>query len=160
MKSKIHLILLIILTVFYSCSKDELGNLEGLTFTIVSDNDSQSSFSLSSTNIVNDSEIMGYDTLTHTFLFDDKAKNRILDFKTSGFAVAVGGEIIYFAQFIPGYSSQSCETCIRIEPYSLNNTYRVELGYPGGVQFPEHDPRNHYRIIGILKKDNRLITID
>jgi hypothetical protein len=161
MKNKTVMFLLFaIAIVLTNCKKEDENNLKGLTFTLLEEPGYHSSIRLSDINIVNYKEILGYDSTQFTFLLDDKAKERILEYKTSSFAVAVDGVIVYFASFIPGYISQSCYECIRIEPYSLNNKYRVELGYPGGIEFAYEDPRNDEKILNILERDGKLIGLE
>lgn len=160
MKTKI-LISIFLAVLFIACEKnEEMSNLKGLTFTLFQEPGMHSSLELDG-NIVNYNEILGYDSTIHTFLLNDKARERILKYPTSSFAVAIDGMIIYIANFIPGYSSTSCEQCIRIEPYSADNKYPVELGYPGGTNlFTGVDSRNDERIIEYLKPDNKLINIE
>jgi hypothetical protein len=108
-------------------------------------------------------EILGYDSTKHIFLLSDEAGKRIRDqiypVSPTPFAIAVLDEIIYVANFIPGYSSMSCNRCITIEPYSYNNQYSVSLGYPSSNYYTGVDPRNDSRIIAQFKKDKKLITI-
>lgn len=161
MKYKTYIALLIVLGAFLAnCRKDDEDSQNGLTFTLLDRAEDGSYVKLTKKNIVNNNEIIGYDSLQHIFWLNDEAKERILEYKTCLFAVAVDGAIVYFASFIPGYISQSCDTCIRIEPFSLNNKYRVELGYPGGIEFPNDDPRNEERIIYALKRDGKLMYIE
>ncbi len=142
-----------------NCEEDEHDNLNGVNFTLFNEPGMQSGITLSNTNIVNYDEILGYDSTSHVFLLNDKAKERIINYSTSSFAVAVDGSVVYMASSIPGYSSVSCFECIRIEPFSTDNKYPVELGYPGGSGFTGIDDRNDERIIEVLKRDNKLINI-
>lgn len=161
MKNKLILVLILAFVVLLTnCEEDDQNNLKGVNFTLFSEPGMQSSITLSNTNIVNYDEILGYDSTLHVFLLNDKAKERILNYSTSSFAVAVDGTVVYMASFIPGYSSISCFECIRIEPFSADNKYAVELGYPGGDGFTGVDNRNDERIIEVLKRDNKLISID
>lgn len=114
-------------------------------------------------NIVSYNEIEGYDSAKCIFLLSATAGERIRskDYPVTPtqFAIALDGEPIYIANFIPGYSSLSCDDCITIEPYSYDNKFRIMLGYPGSGSFPGKDPRNDKRIIQRLKKDHKLIEI-
>ena len=156
-----RILLIIFFAVFFTdCEKkEETSDFKGLTFTLFQESGMHSSLRLGE-NIVNYCEIIGYDSIIHTFFLNDRARERILKYPTSSFAVAVDGTIIYIANFIPGYSSTSCEQCIRIDPYSVDNKYRVELGYPESNLYTGDDPRNDERIIKLLKQDNKLINID
>lgn len=158
--SKTMFLLLALTVVLTSCEKEEVSSLKGLTFTLLEEPSFHSSIKLSNINIVNYNEIIGYDSTQHIFFLDDKATKRILDYRTSSFAVAVDGIVVYIASFIPGYTSRSCDDCIRIEPYSLNNKFQVELGYPSGIEFLNEDPRNNEKILHILKSDGKLIVFD
>lgn len=113
-------------------------------------------------NIVSYDEILGYDSTECIFLLRDVAGDRIREkeypVSPTWFVVALDGEKIYIAGFIPGYSSLSCADCIAVEPFSYNNRYRMTLGYPGGGYFSGTDPRNDARIISRLKADNKLIN--
>ena len=114
-------------------------------------------------NIVSYNEIEGYDSANCIFLLSSTAGERIRSknypLTPTPFAITVDGESVYIANFIPGYSSLSCEDCITIEPYSYDNKFRIMLGYPGSGSFPGEDPRNDKRIIQRLKKDHKLTEI-
>ncbi len=161
MKFFINTLLLFYLFLFPNCEKHEgVPSYNGLTFTSFQESGLSSSIKLGE-NFVNYNEVMGYDSTKYIFLLNDRAKERILKNSTSSFVVTVDGLQIYIAVFIPGYSSISCFECVRIEPFSHNNKYLVELGYPGDTSlFTGVDLRNDERIIACLKRDNKLIEID
>jgi hypothetical protein len=159
------LILVIVTLVCFSlsCEKyDSLYDLNGVTFTKILA-ETYPEYKLDG-NIVNYNEIFGYDSTKHIFLLSDNAGERIrkenYPVSPTRFAVAVNGELIYIANFIPGYSSASCFDCITVEPYSYDNKYRVLLGYPTSDFFSGIYPRNDTRIISRLKKDKKLFDID
>lgn len=114
--------------------------------------------------IVHYDEILGYDSVSHTFLIDNEAGERIRDvwFPTSGigFIFALDSTLIYKAYFVPGYSSMALFNEVCVEPYSYRNKYRFNLGYPGPDYYTGDDPRNDHRIIERLKVDGKLIEID
>ena len=111
-------------------------------------------------NIVNYEEILGYDSLNYTFLLTDEAGKRIRSIiypvSPISFGIAIDGEVIYVAYFIPGYSSMSCHQCITIEPYSYNNKYKVYLGYPPlSEYYTGIDPRNDKKLyLDLLRMTN------
>lgn len=162
MKNSISIIAIILCFLLVSCERNESAkDSDGVTFTkIISETDGN--YELDG-NIVSYNEIEGYDSTKHIFLLTSKAGERIrsINYPVSPtrFAVAVDGELIYIANFIPGYSSMSCDECIAIEPYSYDNKYWVKLGYPGSNHFSGTDPRNDKRVIQRLKRDNKLIKI-
>jgi hypothetical protein len=163
MKNGIGFICVIVFCFFAGCEKNESTNgLNGVTFTGISSEEG-GDFELDG-NIVNYNEIIGYDSTDYIFLLSEEAgeRIRIKDYPVSPtrFAIAVDGILIYVANFIPGYSSMSCEDCLTIEPYSYDNKYSVELGYPGSNFFSGIDSRNDKRIILRLQRDNKLIDID
>ena len=47
-----------------------------------------------------------------------------------------------------------------VEPYSYDNGYRFNLGYPGPDYYTGDDPRNDHRIIERLFLDKKLIEIE
>lgn len=158
------LILTAVAFIFFTsgCKKNLSGDLVGVTFTYISAKTYP--FYKLGGSIVNYNEILAYDSAKHIFLLSDIAGKRIRKEKYPvsplPFAIAVDGELIYIANFIPGYSSMSCSDCITIEPYSYDNKYRVELGYPGPGYFKGIDPRNDNKIISRFKKDNKLLAIN
>jgi hypothetical protein len=163
MKKGIGFICVIVFCFSAGCEKNESSNSSnGVTFTRISSEDG-GDYELDG-NIVNYNEIIGYDSTEYVFQLSEEAGERIrsIDYPVSPtrFAIAVDGKLIYVANFIPGYSSMSCEDCLTIEPYSYNNKYNVQLGYPGSNYFSGIDPRNDKRIILRLKRDNKLIDID
>lgn len=143
---------------FFTC---DAYNYSGVTFTNIKRE--EGTYKLDR-NIVVYSEIIGYDSTEHVFQLKDNAGARIRDIdypvNPTQFAIAVEGEIIYIANFIPGYSSMSCDHCITIDPYSYSNNYKVMLGYPGASSFfSGNDPRNDIRIIERFKEDNKLKSL-
>jgi hypothetical protein len=145
MKNVISFIGIILFCFSTGCEKNESqNNLDGVTFARIL-SEAGGDYELDG-NIVNYNEIIGYDSTEYIFLLSEKAGERIRskDYPVSPtrFAIAVDGDVIYIANFIPGYSSISCENCITIEPYSYDNKYRVILGYPGSDYYSGIDPRN------------------
>ena len=142
-----------------SCQKDENENTEtGLYF---------SSINEISEIIVKNNEIAGYDSTKHIFRITESAWNRIKG-KISpvypdphiGFNITLNNEIIYRAQYIPGYYSTAyfnIITFILIEP----NLVYIELGYPPStLYFTGIDYRNDPKIITQLRNENKLIEIE
>ena len=163
MKNIMIPILVIVVCLSAGCNKDDyISNHIGVTFTKI-DTETETNYILDG-NIVYDNEIVGYDSTQHIFLLSEAAGERIRSeeypVSPTPFAIAVDGDLIYIANFIPGYSSISCEDCITIEPYTYDNKYRVILGYPSSNLFSGIDPRNDERIILRFKRDNRLIDIE
>jgi hypothetical protein len=158
MKNSIILITLILCCFSSSCKKENSNpNLDGVTLSKVKS--ITPPYELGS-NIVDYKDIIKYDSTEHIFILSDIAKERIGNVQypvtPTPFAVALDGNVIYIANFIPGYSSVSCETCITIEPYSADNQFMVNLGYPGSDYFSGSDPRNDSRLINRFRIDNKL----
>ena len=157
------LTLLVILPI--GCEKNDSSDkfIGGVTFTnIVSGTDNDY---LSDSIIVSYDEIIGYDSAQYLFLLSETAGERIRSVRypvsPTRLAIAVDGDIVYIANFIPGYSSILCEECITIEPYSYDNKYRVKLGYPApSGLYSDTDPRNDERIISRFKRDTKLMDIE
>ncbi len=160
--SKNFILAIVAITISNGCEKDDLRNTSGVTFTEIT-NYYSSSINFGN-NLVEYNEILGYDSSKHVFSITNDAGERIRkqDYPTTPtpFAIVVDGELIYIANFIPGYSSASCYECISVEPYSYSNKYRVELGYPSSSFYTGSDPRNDFRIISRFEKDKKLIYID
>ena len=158
MKYSITLIALVLCCFSDSCKKVNLNpDLNGVTFTELKS--TTSPYELGS-NIVDYKDIIKYDSTEHFFILSDIAKERISKAQypvtPTPFAIALDGKVIYIANFIPGYSSMSCESCITIEPYSADNQFMVILGYPGSDYFSGPDPRNDSRLITRFRTDNKL----
>ncbi len=158
MKNSITLITLILFCFSNSCKKENTNpELNGVTFSKIKSINPP--YELVS-NIVDYKDIIKYDSTEHIFILSEIAKERIKNVKypvtPTPFAIALDGKVIYIANFIPGYSSMSCETCITIEPYSADNEFMVNLGYPGSFYFSDSDPRNDSRLINRFKTDNKL----
>lgn len=155
------LILATFILAFFSicCEKDKpKPDLSGVTFTSVKS--IKPPYKLIN-NIVEYKEILGYDSTEYVFILSEEAGERIRKVQypvsPTPFAIALDGEVIYIANFIPGYSSMSCETCITMEPYSADNKFRMVLGYPGSDYFTGPDPRNDTRLITRFNNDSKLI---
>jgi len=137
-------------------------DLTGVTWAHINANDTGNIF-IDSVIVCYD-EILGYDSALHTYLIDPIAGERIRSilYPTSGscFVVAVDSVTIYTALFFPAYSSGIAPNEICVEPYSGNNKYRFELGYPTPDLYSGEDPRNDSRIISRFKEDNKLIVLD
>ena len=157
--SKILILAIAAVFISFSCEKnnDEFG--EGVTFTEIVD-DSTNPLTLGD-HLVDYAEIIGYDSSMHMFSLTDEAGERIRSqhypVTPTPFAVAVDGELIYIAHFVPGYSSIAFYEGIRVDPFSYNNKYVMELGYPTSDLYSGTDPRNDDRIISRLEKDDKLI---
>ena len=164
MKTIIVTTLILLMILPMGCEKNDSANTHsGVTFTnIVSETDNDY---LSDSIIVSYDEIIGYDSAQYLFLLSETAGERIRSVRypvsPTRLAIAVDGDIVYIANFIPGYSSILCEECITIEPYSYDNKYRVKLGYPApSGLYSDTDPRNDERIISRFKRDNKLMDIE
>jgi hypothetical protein len=158
MKNSITLVALILCCFSISCKKENSNpELNGVTFSKIKS--ITPPYELVG-NIVDYSDIIKYDSTDHIFILSDIAKERINKVEypvtPTPFAIALDGNVIYIANFIPGYSSMSCETCITIEPYSADNQFMVNLGYPGSDYFTGPDPRNDSRLITRFVTDNKL----
>lgn len=158
MKYAIILITFVLCCFSIHCKKENLNpDLNGVTFSKVQS--ITPPYKITS-NIVDYKDIIAYDSTEHIFFLSDFAKDKIYQVKypvtPTPFALALDGKVIYIANFIPGYSSMSCETCITIEPYSADNEFMVNLGYPGSNYFSGPDPRNDSKLITRLKTDNKL----
>jgi hypothetical protein len=144
------------------CEKESSRhNLKGVTFNNIL-LESNSTYKILE-SIVSYDDIIGYDTTNHIFHLSKKAGDKIREEKypstPTPFAILVDGEIIYIANFIPGYSSISCWECISVEPYSYDNKFRIQTGYPAAYYFTGEDPRNHSKILTKFSEDNKLIAI-
>jgi hypothetical protein len=161
MKNILVFAVLVLVVFSPSCEKNESSNnSNGVTFTRTA---TEMNIILDE-NIVSYNEILGYDSTNYIFLLSAKAGARIrkenYPVTPTRFAVSVDGELIYIANFIPGYSSMSCIDCISLEPYSYDNKYRMVLGYPSSDLFSGIDLRNDSRIISRLQRDNKLVKIE
>jgi hypothetical protein len=163
MKNVKPFILISIVLALNNCEKEpSKQNLKGITFNHII-LDGQSSYKILD-NIITYDEIISYDSSDHIFLLKNEAGERIRDEKypatPTPFAVSVDGEVIYIANFIPGYSSLSCWECISVEPYSYDNKFKVQVGYPATYYFTGDDPRNNTKIINKLLADKKLRSIE
>lgn len=71
----------------------------------------------------------------------------------------VQGETLYSGKFFPFYSEE-VPCGIIIDPYSTGNTLAIRIEYSlCGTGSLLSDPRNDKRIISILQKDNKLVSI-
>lgn len=112
------LIIILLASLSISCEKKpKTPEYNNLTFTLYR----EPGFTSLGENFVTYNEIIGYDSSTHVFLLTENTKARIQDTPNRAFAVAVDGVQIYKVNLIPGYTSASCNQCIRMEPFSLNN---------------------------------------
>ena len=161
MKTNLLLLIATCLLLFAACDEEkETPNFDKMTiFTFEA---SLSSITQPESEIiVNYDEIIGYDPALYTFVFDDNAKTRIENNSGSTVAIGIDGEVIYVIKLTPSTSSFSYTDYLRIDPYSLNNRFKVELGYPEGMaEFTGEDLRNHERLIEFLRNDNKLITLE
>lgn len=160
MKTISQLILIILLAVSFSCSKNKSYEPLDISY--------QAKISINDSNIVNDmiyyKDIIGYDTSNYTFLVDSNAVKRLKKyFYPNGglpFTVNVLGEKIYSGKFFPLYS-QTMPYGITIDPYRIGNKLTVNIDY--GFCRTDNDLidlRNDKRIISILQKDKKIIKID
>lgn len=160
--TKPHILFTVIIFAFYCCEiESSKQNHKGVTFNHIL-LEGNSTYKLLE-SIVNYDDIVGYDSTNHIFQLSREAGDRIREAKypstPTPFAIAVDGEIIYIANFIPGYSSLSCWECISVEPYSYDNKFRVQMGYPATFYFTGEDPRNHQKLVTKFKEDQKLISI-
>lgn len=165
----IPILAILVIIAFSGCKKnDSIENvtdpelsIEGITWSqfIV---DINNEFIVDSV-IVEYGEILGYDSTNHIFLLAENAGDRIREnqYPASGrsFSIALDGEVIYTLKFMPGYSSMILTDIVCVEPYSLDNSYEVKLGYPSDEYFTESDPRNNERIISKLIADDKLMSV-
>jgi hypothetical protein len=116
--------------------------------------------------LVKYNEILGYDSINYIFRVTESAWNRINHKITPsypdphfGFGITLNSQIIYSAQYIPGYYSMSYNNIITFM-LSEPDLIFIRLGYPSSSDhFSGVDYRNDSRIITQLKKDNKLIAI-
>jgi hypothetical protein len=160
MKTSNQIILIILLAVSYSCSKDKSYEPLDISY--------QAKLSVNDSTIINDmiyyKDIIGYDTSNYTFLVDSNAVKRLKNYFFSNgglpFTVNVLGEQIYSGKFFPLYS-QTLPYGITIDPYTIGNKLTVKMDY--GLSNTENeliDSRNDKRMISVLQKDNKIIKID
>ncbi len=118
------------------------------------------------TVIVKNDEIIGYNSIEYAFLLKNEAWQRLDDEITPMypdphfyFGVALNREVIYRADFIPYYYSQSYTDIITFWMESPNLVY-ITLGYPPS---PEHfigeDLRNDERLLNFLKQENKIFSL-
>jgi hypothetical protein len=148
-----------------SCEKDSGSGLEIYLLTDFQKKSSSSeiisgSEKLSKNPIISYNEIISYDSTNHYFQIDaSKAQEfnqKSWSVQGTAFSLTINKSIIYSGYFMPGYSSLGLDW-IAIDPLSINSKIRVGLGYPGDwAQLQNRDPRNDYRIINQLLKDNKL----
>jgi hypothetical protein len=105
-------------------------------------------------------EIISYDSTDHYFQIEttkaQELNHQNWSVQGTAFALTINKSIIYSGYFMPSYSSLGLDW-ISIDPLSIDSKIRVSLGYPGDwSQLANRDPRNDYRIISLLKKDNKL----
>jgi len=156
---------LMILFSMVNCSKNDNHEdpIEPVSITY------QAKLNINTEGIINDridyNEILGYDTALFSFLLEENAVIKINGyfFPSGGlpFTLKVKGEEIYSGLFFPSYSSNT--PCgYLVEPViGGNNTMNIRLDY--GLCLAEGqiiDNRNDRRLIDILTKDNKIITID
>jgi hypothetical protein len=128
----------------------------------------QAKLNINSEGFINDridyNELLGYDTTIFSFLLEESAASKINGyfFPSGGlpFTLKVKGEEIYSGLIFPSYSSNT--PCgYLIEPIiGGNNIMNIRLDY--GLCLAEGqmiDNRNDRRLIDILTKDNKIITI-
>ena len=108
-------------------------------------------------------DIESYNAKDYIFSFSENAKSIIKTLPHSGhqsaFAVVANNELIYTAYFWAGYSSLSCDW-ITMDPTGIE--YRgegfISVGYPGPLPGSNIvDNRNDPRILGIFRRDHKLI---
>jgi hypothetical protein len=151
--------------VLISCEKDSETGLEVYLLTDFQKKSSSpeiisGSEKLSDNPLITYNEIVMYDSTEHEFeLAPSKARElNNISWSVTGtaFALTINKSIIYSGYFIPGYSSLGLDWLV-IDPLSVDSKIRISLGYPGNwTQSGSRDPRNDYRIISYLQKDNKL----
>lgn len=122
-----------------------------------------SSVELKDKPLISYSDFKSYDAKEYIFKISDRASKAVesLEHDVSGlpFAVVADNQLIYSGYFWPSYSSAMCQWIV-IDPFMISgkNELRLRLGYPGpveGVEIP--DERNHELILGIFRRDGKLI---
>jgi hypothetical protein len=115
------------------------------------------------TPIIEYADLLSYTPREYVFKITDKAKEIVANLPHSvfglGFAVKANNTLIYTGYFWPSYSSLACSWVVADPLWtSMNNSLKIELGYPGlmeGVTIP--DKRNDNRILDIFRRDDKLI---
>ncbi|GET24783.1 hypothetical protein [Prolixibacter sp. NT017] len=158
MKTQVSFFLTILLVGMMSCQKDDKSAANaGIHFT---KNEKVSDV------IVSYDEIVGYDSTRYIFQVTPTAWNRLKkEISPSypdphfAFGVALHQQLIYSAKYVPGYYSSSQRdviTFLLVEP----DLIYLKLGYPSSPGlFTGEDSRNDSRLIGQLKKDDKLTEI-
>jgi hypothetical protein len=106
------------------------------------------------------SDILSYDSNSHTFKITEKAKNAVnsLTHPVFGvpFVIKANYVIIYSGYFWPSFSSATCDWTI-IDPIMIDfhKGLKVELGYPWPWESVP-DRRNDQRILDIFSSDHKL----
>lgn len=114
--------------------------------------------------LINETDIIAYDTATHSMQLTAEARQRIdeLDFPVNGrpFVICVNETAIYAGAFWPLYSSLSAPNIVVIVTPLLksDNSLELTLGYPGPDFFEGEDPRSDPRILDALEKSDKLLS--
>jgi hypothetical protein len=105
-------------------------------------------------------DIKYYDSSEYYFKIEHSKAEELnhKDWSTKGtpFALTINKSVIYSGYIMPGYSSSGVQW-FTMDPFSIDDTIFMSLGYPGDyAQLSSIDPRNDERIIYLLKNDNKL----
>ena len=158
MKTQAFFLLTVLLVGMMSCQKDDKSDAyAGIHFT---KNEKLSDV------IVSYDEIVGYDSTRYIFQVTPTAWNRLKDKISPGypdphfaFGVALHQQLVYLAKYVPGYYSSSQHDVITFLLVQPDLVY-ITLGYPSSPGlFTGEDLRNDSRLIGQLKKDDKLMEI-
>jgi hypothetical protein len=148
-------------------TNDVIGNLE--FYLITSFDTLKNTYKINAQSVkygdaalIENDDIISYDSANYTFKISDAAKLKIKNLKHSvrglAFGVVANKNLIYTGYFWPGYSSLSCDWIV-IDPLfvDLKSEMNVRLGYPGYSDYMKiTDYRNDKRIIDILTRDKKL----
>jgi hypothetical protein len=115
---------------------------------------------LASTPIVNDRDIRYYRQSDHIFKLKRSIKEDIRNYGAStGFAVTVDKDPVYYGMFHPAYLSSITFGLATIDPIIFVNEDELRLSYvgmTGDPQMAQLDKRNDSRLLSALRATDRL----
>lgn len=162
---KILVILTIFLSILVSCEKDsgfglEIYFLDDYKTPLYSKEIIAGSEKLSKTPIVYYHDIIYYDSTDYYFKLEiskaDELKHLNWSADGKAFSLTINKSIIYSGYFDTNSSSAGVDWIV-INPYSIDSSVPIRLGYPvEPSRLVSNDPRNDDRIINLLRKDNKL----
>jgi len=171
MKKLFNIILLSAL-ILPSCEKQDIYPGDSLEIYLLKDYKTvqgsaeiiKSSITLENYPLVGYKDILGYDSANYEFKISDtvarEIRNMTMPLAGTAFAVAIDKEVIYSGYFWTVLSSISCDWMVILTSNIsyLDPGLKIDLGYPGEINdLNLRDPRNDYRIIRLLRDDNKLI---